>query len=100
MAERKLLSLIRSGGLPCPKTNVQADGFELDFLSPEAGLVVEVDSFAHHSDRRAFERDGVRDAVLAARGLVVIRVTWRQLVSEPEAVISRIREVLARRATR
>jgi very-short-patch-repair endonuclease len=65
-------------------------GFEVDLLWPEARLVVEFDSFEFHGDRAAFGRDRERDAALAARGYLVIRVTWRQLVGEPEAAASRI----------
>jgi hypothetical protein len=33
---------------------------------------------------------------LAARGLTVVRVTWRQLADQPEAVVVRIGQALAR----
>jgi very-short-patch-repair endonuclease len=52
--------------------------------------VVEVDGFAYHAGRAAFERDRARDADLQAAGLRVMRVTWRQLVEEPEAVAARL----------
>jgi very-short-patch-repair endonuclease len=57
-------------------------------------LVVEVNGYAFHSTRAAFERDRRRDADLQARGLRVIRVTWRQIVEEPEAVLVRIAQAL------
>jgi hypothetical protein len=37
--------------------------------------------------RRCSESDRRRDGVLAAAGVHVIRVTWRQLVNEPEALL-------------
>jgi very-short-patch-repair endonuclease len=43
-----------------------------------------------------FERDRRRDAALTARGLRVMRVTWRQIVNEPEAVLVRLSQALAR----
>ena len=49
----------------------------------EARLIVEVDGFAFHRHRPAFERHRLRDMVLRDRGFEVIRVTWRQLVDEP-----------------
>jgi hypothetical protein len=52
--------------------------------------------YAFHSSRAAFERDRKRDADLAARGFRVVRVTWRQIVDRPEAVIARIAVVLER----
>jgi very-short-patch-repair endonuclease len=62
---------------------------------PEHKLVVEVDGYAFHAGRRAFERDRRRDAALAALGYTVVRVTWRQLVDAPHAVVARIAAALA-----
>ena len=39
-----------------------------------------------------------RDAALAAAGYTVVRVTWRQLVDAPEAVVARLASALAARA--
>jgi very-short-patch-repair endonuclease len=61
-----------------------------------SALVVEIDGFAYHSGRGAFERDLRRDAELAAAGWTVIRVTWRQLVEEPPAVVALLAAALAR----
>lgn len=58
--------------------------------------MVEVDGYAFHSSRAAFERDRVRDAELQAAGYRVLRVTWRQVTGEPEAVIARIAALLVR----
>ena len=85
-AERLLLALVRRAGLPRPQTNVRVAGHEVDALWPSHRLVVEVDGFAFHSSRDAFERDRERDADLQAHGLRVIRVTWRRLVERPESV--------------
>jgi very-short-patch-repair endonuclease len=60
--------------------------------------VVEVDGFEYHSSRSAFERDRRRDAALAASGFRVIRVTWRQLTSEPKALLARVARALGDRA--
>ena len=61
----------------------------------EQRLVVEVDGYAHHSDRQAFERDRRRDVMLAAHGFRIIRVTWRRIVESPGAVVARVAEALA-----
>jgi very-short-patch-repair endonuclease len=95
-AERRLLALLRRSGLPEPEANQRIAGFEVDLAWRRARLVVEFDGFAFHGDRRAFERDRRRDAELQARGYRVIRVTWRQLTDDPEAVVDRIRRTLAR----
>jgi very-short-patch-repair endonuclease len=89
-AERRLLRLLNGASVPKPLANASLAGFEVDLLWPDARLVVEFDSFAFHGDRAAFERDRARDAALAARGYLVIRVTWRQLVGEPKPAAARI----------
>lgn len=94
-AERRLMDLIVAAALPRPRTNTRVGRFEVDAFWPRERLVVEVDGFAFHGSRAAFERDRVRDAELTARGLRVIRVTWRQIVDEPEAVVARIAAALA-----
>ena len=91
------MKLIRAAELPPPEVNARVGGFEVDFLWREQRLVVEVDGFRYHSSRAAFERDRRRDAALAAAGYRVIRVTWRQLVEGPEAVVARIAAALAAR---
>lgn len=95
-AERRLLALIRAARLPPPRTNVRVAGYEVDFMWPEHGLVVEVDGFAFHSTRAAFERDRARDRALLAAGYVVLRITWRQLVREPELVVAELAAALVR----
>lgn len=96
-AERRFLALIRRARLPAPATNASIGQREVDFLWRRARLVVEVDGFAFHSDRAAFEADRLRDAELVARGLTVIRITWRQIADEPEALLVRLAGALARR---
>jgi very-short-patch-repair endonuclease len=93
-AEQRLLALLAAAGLPMPVTNVRVGRYEVDALWKHHRLVVEVDGYAFHSTRAAFERDRARDGELQARGLRVLRVTWRQLVDEPEATVGRIARLL------
>jgi very-short-patch-repair endonuclease len=95
-AEECFLELVRRAQLSRPAVNATIAGFEVDFLWAAARLIVEVDGFAFHSSRRIFERDRRRDAVLTAQGFRVIRITWRQLKTEREAVIVRVAQALAR----
>jgi very-short-patch-repair endonuclease len=94
-AEARFLRLIRRGAVASPKGNVMVEGVEVDFAWRTERLVVEIDGYAHHADRAAFERDRRRDGVLTAAGFRVIRFTWRQLDREPEAVLVRLAQALA-----
>lgn len=94
-AEERLLALVREAGFPPPRVNVMVRGHLLDFFWPDEGVVAEVDGYRYHSSRRAFERDHARDADLDEADLRVIRVTWRQLVDTPYAVVARLARGLA-----
>jgi very-short-patch-repair endonuclease len=95
--ERMLLTLIRKAGLPEPRVNAPLHGYEVDLLWPDHRLVVEFDGHAFHAPKPKRERDIRRDQDLILRGYVVLRVTWHQLTSEPEALIARIATALAQR---
>jgi very-short-patch-repair endonuclease len=91
--------LLRQAGLPQPETNAPVlHPYRADFFFREHGLILEVDGFAAHSPRHAFEHDRERNAKLVAAGYSVMQITVRQLGHEPMAVIARIAEALARRA--
>ena len=94
-AEQRLRDLVRAAGLPMPQMNVRVGGFEVDAVWPAQRLIVEVDGYAYHSGRAAFERDHRKDARLVAHGWRALRVTWRQLVHEPETVVAAIAVALA-----
>ena len=95
-AEARFLALMRKAELPAPETNVRVADYEVDFLWRRERLVVEVDGIAYHSSSRSFESDRRRDARLTARGLTVVRVTWNQIVREPEAMLVRLAQTFAR----
>ena len=89
-----MVELIERGGLPRPRVNSRVAGHEVDLHWPEAGLVVEVDGYAFHSRPSDFERDHLREQDLAAAGMRISRVSRRQLVEEPEAVLVRLARAL------
>jgi very-short-patch-repair endonuclease len=93
-AERRLLMLIRAAKLPTPRTNTVVAGWEVDALWPARRLVVEVDGYAYHGNRAAFERDRRRDAALTTAGYRVVRITWRQIVDEPHALVALLARLL------
>ena len=97
-AEERFLALIRDAGLPLPLVNVRRHGFELDFLWPRHGardIAVEIDGYAFHGGRAAFERDRRRDGLLRAAGIDVLRFTWRRLTQESHAVVAELAVALA-----
>jgi very-short-patch-repair endonuclease len=96
-AEEHFLGMVRRAQLPMPNANCKIGRTEVDFFWREERLVVEIDGFAYHVSRTDFERDRRRDAILAAEGIVVMRVTWRQLTHEAEAVLVRLAQALAAR---
>ena len=89
-----MLQLIQNARLPSPRTQVRIAGWPADFLWPQQRLIVEVDGYAYHGHRAAFERDRKRDAAHVVAGYRVIRVTWRQLTEEPLAVVAAIASAL------
>ena len=99
-AEERFLALIRRAKLPKPEANVIVGGHELDFLWRYEGVAVEVDGYAFHSSKQKFERDRRRDAQLAALGVQVIRLSWRQIVDEPHATLVWLGQALVRASLR
>ena len=88
--ERRFLTLITQAGLPMPTLNTLVEGYEVDALWPEQKLIVELDGFATHRTRAAFERDRKRDAALLAAGHRTLRVTARRLDVEPAAIVAQV----------
>ena len=71
----------------------------LDAAVPELKVAIELDGAAFHGGAAAGERDTRRDAALAARGWVVLRFSYRRLMSDPDGCRREILEVCrARRA--
>jgi len=94
--EERFLALLARHELPAPRVNVRAAGHEVDFLWPEARLVVETDGAAVHRTMHAFETDRRRDLDLKLAGYEVVRLTWRQVTREERKVGRSLRELLAR----
>jgi very-short-patch-repair endonuclease len=87
--EEAFLALCRRGGLPDPEVNVHLHGYEVDFLWREQRRVVEVDGYAFHSMRGAFERDRRKDVDLELAGFPVTRFTHDQVIYDPDETLRR-----------
>ncbi|HWP32915.1 MAG TPA: DUF559 domain-containing protein [Solirubrobacterales bacterium] len=61
---------------------------------PQQRLIVELDGFAYHHHRAAFERDRTRDAALVAAGYRVLRITHRRLHREAATIADQLRHLL------
>ncbi|MEK6277465.1 MAG: type IV toxin-antitoxin system AbiEi family antitoxin domain-containing protein [Actinomycetota bacterium] len=81
--ERAFLDLCHEHRLPLPRVNHFIAGFEVDAVWLGQRLVVELDGYAFHRTRGAFERDRARDAALLLAGYRVLRFTHRRLEREP-----------------
>jgi very-short-patch-repair endonuclease/predicted transcriptional regulator of viral defense system len=92
--EERFLTLCRKHRLPQPGVNVQLLDYVVDFLWPEARLVVEVDGQATHGTRRAFQADRDRDGRLVVAGYRVLRFTWWDATRRPAVVADRVRRIL------
>lgn len=98
-AESRFLQLARRAGLPRPDTNVTIGQYEIDFLWRAEGVAVEVDGYRYHSSRSSFEGDRRRDAWLLARGVKVVRLSWRQITEDAIATAVLVGQALARSRT-
>ena len=94
--EERFLDLCADYGLPTPESNAVVHGEEVDKLFREQGFIVELDTWDHHGDPLAFERDRARDAKLAAHGWPVVRITGRRMDVERHAVGLQLRALCAR----
>ena len=94
-AEDQLRRLARAARLPAFVCNDRVAGYEVDVHFVGRHVIVEVDSWLHHSGQVAFARDRRKWADLRAAGYEVVGVTAWELKHEPEAVVARISGALA-----
>ena len=92
-AEEHLARCLRRAGLGGFQQRAYVSGYEVDFLFPEARLVVELDGLVH-LDPHVRQRDRTKEAALRHRGYRVVRVECRLLRVAPDLVVRRIRDEL------
>jgi very-short-patch-repair endonuclease len=68
--------------------------FEVDCFWPGARAIVELDGFAAHGTRIAFEEDRARDRRLRVAGYGVTRIAPEQIEDEPDALAADLRALL------
>jgi very-short-patch-repair endonuclease len=85
--------LLRDHGLPSPAINAYVAGFRVDCVWRSQRVAVELDGWAWHHTRHAFERDRERDAALMAQGWRVLRFTHHQVTRRPDLVAQTLRRL-------
>lgn len=97
VSEIDFLALSREANLPIPVVNVLVEGHLVDFLWPAQKVIVETDSWSHHGDRLAFEKDRQRDVDLMTAGYEVHRTTYKMLERNPDPFLDNVRRALLSR---
>ncbi|HVX44955.1 MAG TPA: DUF559 domain-containing protein [Mycobacteriales bacterium] len=79
--------------------SVVIDGHRLvlDVAWPRLLIAVELDGAAYHTSRAARERDLQRDAALTRAGWVVVRLSYRRVLQEPQAIVAELAEIIRTR---
>lgn len=92
--ERVLWQALRCGRLGVQfRRQVVLQGFIVDFFTPAARLVVEVDG-AHHARQRGADKR--RDRALAEAGLTVLRLPAQLVLQSPPRALQLLAQALQR----
>lgn len=70
---------------------------QVDLADTELRIVIEAEGFEHHGTREGLRRDCRRYTGLAARGWVVVRFTWDEVMFETEYVVAALRATVDQR---
>lgn len=97
--EARFLAFLDREGLPRPRLNawvmLGSRRYQVDCLWPAQQVIVELDGYATHGTRSAFEGDRDRDRRLTVVGYRGMRVTWRQMHRMPDEIAADLRVLLA-----
>ena len=92
--ERLFRPIAAAAGLPVPHTKQMVNEFEVDFLWPDLGLVVETDGWRYHRTPSAQTRDALRFQTHTAAGMTPLRFSHYQVKYEP----AHVRRILTKTA--
>lgn len=95
--EDAFVAFIRRYGLPMPRLNVVLHGYEVDALFAPQRLIVELDGWRFHNDRRSFEAERERDGHFREHGYETHRLTAARLTAREAGRLQRI--LLSRSST-
>ncbi|MEX2252923.1 MAG: hypothetical protein WD649_02115 [Thermoleophilaceae bacterium] len=95
--EEAFLAFIARAGLPEPELNasfeLRGNWIEPDALWREQRVIAELDSYGFHGTRHSFESDRERDRILQTEGWRAVRITWRQLHDDANALEADLRRL-------
>jgi very-short-patch-repair endonuclease len=82
-----------------PQQPVPTSGltYHPDLVDVARGIVIEADSWEFHTDPEAWSRDCVRHTLMSARGWLVLRFTWAQVMHSPSYVRDAMAEAMSTR---
>ncbi len=95
--ERRFPPFCKRHKLPVPQMNAHVAGHEVDTLFVVERVIVELDSWEFHKDRRSFESDRERDAATLAADHATIRLTWERFTKTPDREAARLHSILESR---
>jgi very-short-patch-repair endonuclease/predicted transcriptional regulator of viral defense system len=101
--EDRFRRLIAKARLPEPVPQFEVrdeDGrflARVDFAYPAARIAIEIDGFAFHSGRRAWQEDLIRQNALVDAGWLVLRFTKRDITDTADRVVVLIGRALSQR---
>jgi very-short-patch-repair endonuclease len=108
-AERRMVALLRNGGLRMGgrngwRANFRVQGsdpsgdwrFRVDVAWPACKLALEIDGRAFHASAESFQADRARAARLVAAGWTVIAFTWDDVVGRPRWALGVVTGTLRR----
>jgi very-short-patch-repair endonuclease len=93
--EARFLALLDDRQLPRPRMNSIIEGMEIDAVWRQQRLAVELDGWAAHHHRRAFQDDRTKANDLTAAGYAVLRFTYRDVTDRAADTAARISQALA-----
>lgn len=70
---------------------------EVDLLSREDGIAIEIDGIHHFADPSCYRRDRRKDLLLQTQGLLVVRVLAEDVLTDPRDAITAVCQALAYR---
>jgi len=88
--EDRFLSLLVAHDLPRPQMNATIAGMQVDVVWDAHRVAVELDGYAYHHTRKAFQQDRDRANDLTLAGYTALRFTHADVVRPPHRVAGRL----------